>query len=162
MPEATVEGKTRTDVRFWCCSNCGHREWATTAEFKEWVANPPPMLGGMWRFRAKVDAVWCVCQQATAKEYRPRTMKMYKTTILLGEGESFPNIGIKTTLQDSLSGADPIPENAIDTVPKEEIQLVVAVAPVVPSPLKAQADPVETNDADADAIFKDQTGASQK
>lgn len=161
------EGKTKTETRYWECSVCKHQEWAAPGDYQHYVANPPPMLGGTWRFKDRVDPIFCVCQKRTDKEhkdrkiaeYATRTMRLYKSTVWLGPNESLPNVGIKVSLQDVLAGKDPSEEKPLDQKP----EAVQAVAPVlVPQGVAAKApegDPSESVAVDdPDALFGKEKG----
>lgn len=157
---ANTAGKTKTEAVYWRCSvaGCGHREWAAAGDYQEFIKNPAPMRGGIWRFREKIEAVWCQCQAKTDKIYRPRTMKLYRTTIWLAPGESLPNIGIHVTLNELMRGKNPIPVSDIDDPGVEEIPTVAAVVPVAPSPLLVEQGRKIAAEDDPDAVFDLKTG----
>lgn len=114
-------GQTKTETRYWECSVCKHQEWAAPGDYMYSRPNPPPMLGHTWRYKDRVDAAYCLCQKRTDEEhkdkkiheYAARTMKLYKATVWLKEGESLPNVGIKVSLLDQLQGKDPAEEKAL-------------------------------------------------
>lgn len=155
MPEAAQAidraGQTKTETRYWECSVCKHQEWAAPGDYQHYVPNPPPMLGGTWRFKDKVEPTFCLCQKRSDAEYKDRkvseyaarTMKLYKATVWLKDGESLPNVGIKVSLQDTLAGKDPSEEKALDARPEQVNVTTLIVRPAASAP-GAGVDPTES------------------
>lgn len=147
---AETEGKTKTETRYWECSVCKHQEWAAPGDYQHYVVNPPPMLGGTWRYKDKINPIHCLCQKRNDPEHKDRkvaeyaqpTMRLYKATVWLKPGESLPNVGIKVSLQDTLAGKDPSQEKALDAAPD---------APG-PSLMPIQAAPSRSNAAGVDPV----------
>lgn len=138
------EGQTKTETKYWECSVCKHQEWAAPGDYQHYVPNPPPMLGGTWRYKDRVAPRHCLCQRRDDDEHRGRkvaeyaapTMRLYKATVWLKEGETLPNVGIKVSLQDVLAGKDPAEEKALDARP-EQVDVVTRI--IKPPGVKAEA-----------------------
>lgn len=141
MPEAAQavdrSGMTRTETRYFECSVCRHQEWAAPGDYMHSFPNPYPLLGNSWRFKDRVPPRFCGCQRRDDPEHRDRkvheyavpTMKFYKATVWLKEGESLPNVGVKVTLMDSMQGKDPAEEKSLDAAPDKAQTVPQIVAP---------------------------------